>query len=63
MKNDSVLIIRLPAKVKASLKRAADTEMRTLSNLATWVLTSWTRAAKPPPKRPRPARNPSKRSR
>jgi hypothetical protein len=56
MKNDAVLIVRLPASVKAKLRRAAEREVRTLSNLATWVLTQWADGSKGKHRRPRAPR-------
>lgn len=41
VKSDAVLNLRIPAAVKAALATAADSNMRTLSSMATWALAEW----------------------
>ncbi len=41
MKVDAVLNMRIPAKVKDALARAAEDNLRTMSSMATWAMAEW----------------------
>jgi len=41
MERDAMLVVRLPSKVKQALHRAADEDGRSMSNLATRIVTLW----------------------
>jgi hypothetical protein len=44
MTKDEALNLRVPADVKAALKRAAEADDRSVSSMALWIIREWLRA-------------------
>lgn len=41
MKRDAMLVLRLPAEIKAALQKAADANLRSMSSMNVWALSEW----------------------